>query len=313
MTNFKNARFAVIGAGALGGFYGSLLAHHGYRVDMLMRSAAPAVRADGLTVESMWGTWHVRPQIYESAQEMGVCDVLLISLKTTANAALPEILRHTVGPNTIVLTLQNGLGNEEAILAALPNNAPADAPCRVLGGCSFICSWRETNTLTRHTAGGNVQFAELNGIALPRTHALCEVFKKCGVPCEVKESPAWIRWHKLVWNIPFNGLGLVACADTSIVLATPELKATARELMREIQAIAAAEGVQITDEFCEFQFERTAKMGDYKSSMQIDYEQRRHAEVESILGEPVRRATRHGVHAPLMTMLYATAARLNRQ
>ena len=309
--DLRKTRIGIIGAGALGGFYGSLFARDGYDVAMLMRSATAAVRESGLSSFSIWGDWHTTPQVFDSAKEMGICGLLIVTLKTISNDALKEIFQYTVGPDTVVLTLQNGLGNEERILASLPDNAVPEAPCRVMGGCSFICSWREGDTVIRHTAGGAVQIAELKGPALPRTHALCEMFKACGVPCEVKDSPANIRWHKLVWNIPFNGLGLVAQADTAVVLEDPELLLTARGLMKEIQSVAACEGVTITNEFCAWQFERTMSMEHYKSSMQIDYEQGRCAEVESIMGEPVRRAAKFGVPVPLMTMLYTVARRLN--
>ncbi len=311
LDDLKKLRFGIIGAGALGGFYGSILCKNGYRVAMLMRSAADDVKANGLSVDSLWGKWHVTPKVFKSAEEMGICDVLLISLKTISNDSLKDIFRYTVGPETLVLTLQNGFGNEEYIESVLPPNSADPSTPRVIGGCSFVCCWRVSNTEIKHTSAGNIEIAEVDSIHRPRLDLLAEMFKSIGVPCAVKTSTREVRWFKLIWNIPFNGLGLVAQADTAVILASPTLLAVTKGIMDEIRAVAAKDGVIIPDSFLDSQFKRTALMGHYKSSMQIDFENKREAEVEAILGEPVRRAQELGVPVPRMEMLYGIAKRLD--
>lgn len=305
-----SGRIGIVGAGALGAFYGARLARAGHDVHFLMRRDYDAVRTNGLTVKSVEGDFHLRPPVYRTAEEMGPCDLTIIGLKTTDNAALPSLLRPVTAGGGLVLTLQNGLGNEEAIAAALGGGA--DAEERVLGGTAFLCSNRIAPGVVNHMDQGWVRLAEFRGPARERTHAIAAMFTSAGIQCEVRESVASIRWHKLVWNVPFNGLGVAAGrANTADILADDELAPLVRDLMGEVVAAAESDGVKIEPSFIDLMIEVTPKMGGYRTSMQIDYEEGRPLEVESILGEPVRRARKAGVPVPRMQTLYALVRRLD--
>jgi 2-dehydropantoate 2-reductase len=305
-----SGRIGIVGAGALGAFYGARLARAGHDVHFLMRRDYEAVRANGLTVRSIDGDFHLRPAVYRSAEEMGPCDLTIVGLKTTDNHALPSLLQPVTATGGLVLTLQNGLGNEEAIAAALGGGPEAEE--RVLGGTAFLCSNRSAPGVVNHMAQGWVRLAEFRGPARARTHAIAALFTSAGIPCEVRESVADIRWHKLVWNVPFNGLGVAAGhANTADILADDELALIVRDLMGEVVAAAAGEGVAIEPSFIDYMIEVTPKMGGYRTSMQIDYEEGRPLEVEAILGEPLRRARRAGVTVPRMQTLYALVRRLD--
>lgn len=310
MSIFRG-RIGVIGSGALGALYGAKLFRAGHDVHFLMRSDYEEVRRGGLKVLSCDGNFDIRPPVYKSAGEMGQCDLLLIGLKTTSNGALPGLLAPTVGPVTVVLTLQNGLGNEEEIARVMRELGHADAATRIIGGIAFLCSNRPAPGVINHTDHGRVRLAEFTGPAGERLHALRDAFKAAGVPCTAADSLVHIRWEKLVWNIPFNGLGVAAgSADSAAVLADPELARCARELMREVIAAAMADGVTLDPALEQKMIEATPSMHAYKSSMQIDYEMGRPLEVESILGEPVRRARKAGIPVPKMEMLYGIVRRL---
>ncbi|MCX7964424.1 MAG: 2-dehydropantoate 2-reductase [Candidatus Hydrogenedentota bacterium] len=311
-------RIGVIGAGALGAFYGACLARAGADVHFLMRSDHEAVRQHGLRIQSILGDFDLRPPVYASARELGPCDLLLIGLKTVDNAALPELLAPTATADTIILTLQNGLGNEEAIAAALVSNRTVcDFPTaskQIIGGTAFLCSNRIAPGVIHHSAHGFIRLAEFCGRPRSRTHEIAQSFVEAGIECEVRESLASIRWEKLVWNIPFNGLGVAAHhADTRVILEDPELRALAWNLMGEVLEAARADGVSIPDELRADLMQKTESMGAYKSSMQIDYENGRPLEVEALLGEPVRRARRAGIPVPRMEMLFALVRRLDEQ
>ena len=318
-----SGKIGIIGAGALGGYYGARLSQAGFNVHFLMRSDTQVVRQQGLQVKSIDGDFVIHPPVYDSAQSMGVCDLLIIALKTTDNGALPELLAATANEKTVVLTLQNGLGNDDAlarVLAGYPlheSDPPARSlptASRVMGGPAFLCSTRIAPGVIHHTEYGFIRLAEFAGAPTPRTHAVAAMFRTAGIPCDVLERLDEARWGKLIWNVPFNGLGVASPgADSAVILADPILLRVARELMDEVIAAARADGVELDQSAAEQSMARTHTMGAYKSSMQVDYELGRPLEVEAILGEPVRRARRAGIAVPAMEMLYGLVRRADQK
>ncbi len=309
-------RIAVIGAGALGIFYGAKLFRAGFDVHFYVRTGYELVREEGYRIRSCDGDFQISPPTYDHPTKIGPCDLVLVGLKTFANKHLPRLLSPLCTQQTVVLTLQNGLGNEEAIASALVEIGIASdfnaAAQQVIGGTAFLCSNRVRPNEILHSAHGFVRIAEFLGPPQERTHAIAAMFCASGVDCQVRESVAAIRWEKLVWNIPFNGLGVAAChADTAAILGDSELRREAIALMSEVVAAARADKVTIAPNLPDDLIAKTMSMGAYKSSMQIDYEEKRPLEVEAILGEPVRRARRAGIAVPKMEMLYAIVRRMD--
>jgi 2-dehydropantoate 2-reductase len=146
---------------------------------------------------------------------------------------------------------------------------------------------------------------EFAGEARGRTHAVQDVFARAGIKVRIAPSLLGARWHKLVWNVPFNGLSVAEGGmTTDIILADPQREARVWALMREVQAIAAAEGVAIEDGFLVDQVEKTRPMGPYKPSTMVDYLAGRPLELEPIWGEPLHRARLLGVQTPELTRLH---------
>src|SRR2546429_5442460 len=133
-------KIGVVGCGALGSYYGAKLSRDGREVHLLLRSDYEAVRRNGVQVRSVEGDFHVQPKCARAPAEIGVCDLVLIGLKTTANHQFPQLLPPLVGANTAVMTLQNGLGNEAQMAALF-------GPERILGGLCFVRSEEHTSEL----------------------------------------------------------------------------------------------------------------------------------------------------------------------
>ena len=127
-------------------------------------------------------------------EEIGPCDVVLIGLKTTANAEFPRLLPPLVGPATAVLTLQNGLGNEEQLAKLFPSE-------QILGGLCFVCLNRTAPGVIRHMDHGLVVLGEFGRWPEPRTHEIAEHFRQAGVSCHVTDNLARSHWEKLCWNV----------------------------------------------------------------------------------------------------------------
>jgi 2-dehydropantoate 2-reductase len=293
-------RIAIVGAGAVGCYYGGRLAQHGHDVHFLLRSDYDAVTKGGLQIRSPLGNAKIFPiQTYRRTSDIGPCDVVFISLKATSNRALLDLLPPLLGDGTVLVTLQNGLGNEEF----LSRHFGAE---RVLGGLCFVCINRVEPGVIDHIAQGRIDLGEHERAPLARTYGIGDLLRASGVDCDVVGSLAAARWKKLVWNIPFNGLAIAAGGiDTAAILAEPRLLKRVRDLMTEIITTAEALGHHVAAGLAEDMIDRTRTMTRYKPSSLIDFEAGREVELEPIWGEPIRRAAAAGLRMPLVEDLYA--------
>lgn len=300
------ARIAIVGSGAIGTYYGTRLALAGGDVRFLLRGDYAAVRERGtLRVTLRDGVHELKPvQVFRTTAEIGPVDLVIITLKTTANAALADLLPPLLGPDTAILTLQNGLGADEALAAQFGAE-------RVMGGLAFIAVTRSgPGEVTCHHPG-SLTLAEFGRRPVERTRQLGLRFEAAGVKNRIAANLLEARWRKLVWNIPFNGLAIARGGITTDKLCDdPALAAEVRELMREVQHAAAAFGFAIPDEFLKLQFDVTPPMGAYPPSSLVDYLAGREVEVDAIWGEPLRRAEAAGVAVPRLAALHAELRRL---
>lgn len=294
-----NFRIAIVGAGAIGLYYGGKLAHFGRDVNFLLRSDYEAVRRRGLRIRSKTENIHVaKVNVSRSGDQIGPCDLVVVAVKATANADLPPLIAPLLGEQTMILTLQNGLGNEEFL-------ADHFGAGRILGGICFICLNRVGPGVVERYDSAYLTIGEFGRYPQPRTHDVGWEFKRCGVVCRVTANLALERWRKLVWNIPFNGLAVTAGAlDTEKILADKALRERALELMDETIAIANACGHPLPTALALDQMKRTEAMGDFKPSTLIDYRAGRPLEIEAIWGEPLRRGQAAGIKAPQLEKLH---------
>ncbi|MGI8432385.1 MAG: 2-dehydropantoate 2-reductase [Chthoniobacterales bacterium] len=294
-----NFRIAVVGAGAVGSYYGGKLAHYGRDVHFLMRSDYEVVRKRGLRIRSKGGDIHI-PKIraYRTTAEIGPCDLVIVAVKTTTNPVLPLLVKPLLGEKTMILTLQNGLGNEEFLAAHF-------GPERILGGLCYICLKRVEPGVIEQYDRARLALGDFRGFPRPRLHDLAWEFKRCGVVCTVVADLALERWRKLVWNIPFNGLAVAAGGlDTAQILADNGLRRLTVELMDETIAIANGCGHKLATAVALDQIKRTDTMGAYKPSTLLDFRAGLPLELEAIWGEPLRLARAGGIAAPRLEMLY---------
>ena len=293
-------RIGVVGAGAIGCYYGAKLASSGRDVHFLMRNDITEVRRSGLRIRGKGENLHLRKvNCHASSEEIGPCDLVLVSVKVTSNGDLPKLIPPLLHEKTILLTLQNGLGNEEFLAEHFGSE-------RVLGGLCFVCLNRVSRGVVEHYDHGRVTIGEHDRAPRQRTHDVASAFQRSGVVCSVVENLALARWRKLIWNIPFNGLSVVAGGiDTAAILSDELLRASVLALMEEVIEAAAKCGFELPRSDPEEQIKRTESMGAYKPSTLIDFEAGRPLEIEAIWGEPLRRASAAGASMPRLASLYA--------
>jgi 2-dehydropantoate 2-reductase len=286
-------RIAIVGTGALGGWYAGLLAEAGHEVHCLARSDHQTINREGLTLRNKGTQRIVRvASAAPEASAIGPCDLVVVTLKSTSNDDLPRLLGPLLGPATLVVTLQNGMGNVEALAKLLPAE-------RIVAGLCFVCINRLAPAVIDTTLAGYVRMAAAAGPINAAVQKCVEIFAGAGVDCQAEASLEAVLWKKLCWNIPFNGLSIAGGGiTTDLILADPALNERAYLLMKEVQAAAIARGHGFEDAHIKRQFVVTVGMGPYRPSSLIDFQEGRDVEVEGIWGEPLRRGLAAGVPMP---------------
>ncbi len=295
--------YAIIGTGALGGFYGARLQRAGCMVHFLLRRDADLVRQQGILCESKDGDFTLaQVNAWDDPRQVPPCDVAVVALKATQNAVLPQILPQVLKADGVVLVMQNGLGGEEWC-------AETVGPDRVLGGLCFLCAHKVGPGHIRHLDYGYIELGEYGegGIPrglTPRMEAIAGDFRSAGIRAEMSADLLLSRWKKLVWNIPYNGLSVVLNARTDELMAQPETRDLVESIMHEVVEDAAACGKQIPVEHVARMLANTIKMKPYATSMKLDFDSGGPMEVEAIFGNPLRAAQKAGEGSPLIAMLY---------
>jgi 2-dehydropantoate 2-reductase len=287
-------RYAVIGTGAIGGYYGAQLAAAGHAVHFVARSDLAALRRDGLRVESPGGDVTIPDvSVAGSAHDLPPVDVVLLTTKTSADEPGSTLVAPFAAAGATVVLMQNGLGIERRLAADLPG-------ATVLGAMCFVCSNRVAPGHIRHldygavTIGQHADDEQVGGGLTPQVLALADDLAAAGVMSRAIPNLVAGRWRKLVWNIAYNGLSVVLDAGTDELMADPSTRALVVALMREVTGAAAACGHPIEDAFIDEMVTMTDAMTPYKTSMKLDAEAGRPLEIDAIYQAPVDRARAAG-------------------
>jgi 2-dehydropantoate 2-reductase len=290
----------VVGAGAIGGFYGARLNEAGARVSVVCRSDLDEVKTKGIHILSEGGDYHFIPhQVVRHAEEYGCSpDYVIVATKVIAGAEVPELIRGVVGPHTSIVLIQNGIAIEEPVRQAFPDT-------EILSGLAFIAVSRMSPGVIRHLDYGKLTLGRYPSGISPKAEQIRSLLESVGVPCVVTEDVVTARWQKLVWNAPFNPISVLAGgADTQIILNSEESTQLVRHVMEEVFRVAAADRHPLPPEVIEQNIQGTKVMKPYKTSMLLDFENGRPMEVEAILGNAVRMARSLSVPVPHMETLY---------
>lgn len=299
--------YAILGTGAVGGYYGALLQKAGRKVQFLVHTDFAEVRAHGLRVDSPRGDFRL-PVVdaVSRPEDLDPADVAVVAWKTTANGLLADVLPYALKPGGSALVLQNGLDPEREAAAAAPGD-------KILSGLCFLCSRKAGPGWIQHLDYGAVSLAAFGdgpqGVT-PEIRAVGEDLAAAGADVRLLEDWRTARWRKLVWNIPFNGLCALTGRDTSELLRDAVTRARIAALMDEVIAGAAACGSALPTDFRERMLADTDRMAPYKPSMQLDREAGRPMELEAIYGRPLQVIAAAGGQAPAIADLYAGLLRL---
>ncbi|MBQ4526362.1 MAG: 2-dehydropantoate 2-reductase [Bacteroidaceae bacterium] len=292
-------KYAIIGTGAVGGYYGGRLAHAGNEVHFLLHSDYDYVHEHGLQVDSCDGSFHLdAPNIYHTTADMPKVDVVIVALKTTRNHMLKELLPPLLHPETLVLLIQNGIGPEPILQQQFPN-------LYLAAGLAFICSAKTEPGRVNHQCYGSINIGNYSCKNQQIVDRLIQDFTEAGIKAASIEYHE-ARWKKAVWNMPFNGMTVVMNAQTNQLLANPATMQLIRRQMMEVIGAAQALGVKGLDEsFADRMIEMTLSMTPYSPSMKLDYDFHRPMEIDYLYSNAIAEAHRAGYTMPCLEMLEA--------
>lgn len=294
-------RVLVIGTGAIGSFYGSLLALSGAKVSVVARSDYEEIKAHGINIksESKLGSYCFRPQaIYKTAAEVPEKpDYVLICTKMIEGVDPVALVKGAVGPETSLVLIANGIEVEKDIAKSYPEN-------ELISGLAFVCVTRTSPGHIWHQDYGRLVLGRYPIGLSKKVQNICDKISAAGIECQAHDNILAVRWEKCVWNAPFNPLSVLSGGlKINDILATEE--PLIRGLMKEVCDVASTHGFVLPSNLINSHIDYSRDMKPYKTSMLVDYEAGRPMETEIILGNIVRAGQRKGCSTPLLDTLYA--------
>lgn len=292
-------RYGIIGVGAIGGYYGSKLAYSGQEVHFLSHSDYAFVKEHGMQIDSCDGSFHLDDiNVYQHAEEMPKCDVVVVGLKTTNNHLLPTLLPPLLHEHSVVVLIQNGIGVEADVQQMFPG-------VQLVAGLAFICSAKTEPGHVNHQCYGSINLGNYSCRNEAVFQQIIDDFTGAGVQAaEVPYEEA--RWKKAVWNMPFNGMTVALDTQTDLLLKNPATRQLIREQMLEVVGAARHLGVTgVDEEFVDNMIAITDAMTPYSPSMKLDYDFHRPMEIHYLYTRPIEIARAAGYRMPKLEMLEA--------
>lgn len=292
-------KVAVMGAGAVGGYFGGVLAKSGADITLIARGKRlEAMRKEGLLVRSYKGDFRVDVRATPDPKEVGPAELILFTVKSYDTQDAIKLCKPMIQENTCILSLQNGIDNDEKIAREVGWE-------KVICGVAYIGASVEGPGVIRHSAAGKIAIGELDGRITQRIRKIAEMFSAAGIPCEISGNVVKLKWKKLVWNAAFNALTTITGASVAEVSGDAKLMEVAAAAMREVIEVAQKKGIDIDDAAIQDALTLSKNVGDFKTSMLQDFESGRKTEVEALNEIVVRKGREVNVKTPVNQCLYA--------
>ena len=297
-------KILVIGAGAVGSFYGAKLANAGAEVSIWCRSDYDFIKKNGIKIESYMGDFHFTPykvlkNLDEAEDEF---DYILVATKALPSIDICGLLKNILQPKTKIILVQNGIHIEKNIAQSFPNN-------ELISAIAFIASSRKSIGVVHHQEYGKITIGTYDDKASDEVRFLANLWQNSGVEVEVSDKILFERWKKLVWNGPFNPLSVILHGKNTLEILNNDLAMNlVKNIMKEICELAKADNCELPIDIIEKNIIATQKMNPYKTSMLLDFEAGRQMEVEAILGNAVKFAQSKSILIPYLSTIYAILA-----
>jgi 2-dehydropantoate 2-reductase len=310
---FENPKVVVVGAGAMGGLFGGLLAEGG--LDVTLIDAWPehiaAIKANGLRIVGVGGDRAIKVKATADAGEVQSADVVLFQCKAFANEPAARSVKHLFGGATVAITFQNGLGNEQALGVILGDD-------NVLGGLTAQAGLAEGPGVVRNFGDLPTYIGEMSGGLSPRAVAIAKTFTAHGLPVTASAEIKREKWKKLLGNVALGAISAVTDMRSVEIMRVPELQQIVFRAVDEAAVVAKAEGVALDvaearEVLMKLVDTAGGGTGNSKSSMREDIIRRRRTEIDTIHGAVARLARAHRVATPTIDTMVAMVKGLQSQ
>lgn len=293
-------RIAVMGAGAVGGYFGAKLAAAGHQVVFIARRRhLEALRRAGLRVKSPAGDLHVKNALFTSEPAKAGCtDIVLFCVKSYDTESCAQALTPMVGSGTVILSLQNGVDNADKIARRWGDQ-------RTLAGVVYIGAQVSAPGVISHSTGGRIVFGALAGGINDTTKLVEQTLRSASIPCEVSREIRRAQWRKLLWNAPFCAVSCLTRATMREIIGSEALRNLAVDCMAEVIQAARSQGVDLEPTLVDETLEFSRTLGDFKPSMLQDLEAGKPLEFEAFNGVVVKILRAAGKQAPVNQVFYA--------
>jgi len=292
-------KIAVVGAGAVGGYFGGLLARAGAPVVMIGRPAfVEAVKENGLFLDTLHFQESVRVGASTELSAVRGAEIVLFCVKTTDNAATARAIAHLLTPNALVLSFQNGVDNVEQIRAA--------APIEALPTVVYVAASVPEPGRIKHVGRGDLVFGPPN----EKTERVASLFTRANVPCRISDNIAGELWTKLIWNCALNAVSALGHAKYGQIAASADARKVVETAVDEVLAVARAAdihppGLEDPKAAIAGAFKIATQMAEALSSTAQDMNRGKRTEIDSLNGYVSRRGAELGVPTPVNHALYA--------
>lgn len=292
-------RIAVMGTGAVGGYFGARLGAAGQNVAFIARgSHLDAMRKEGLKVKSIQGDLHIRALFTSDPGEVGPMDLVLFCVKSYDTEAAAAKLAPMMGEKTMIISLQNGIDNPDKIAARW-------GKARTLAAVVYLGATVAAPGKIEHSAGGRIILGELDGETSETAKQVEQLLSDAKISCTLSAEIRKVMWTKLVWNAPFCALSCLARATVKEILESDALKKLAADCMQEVIEAARSTGIELAPSVVEETFHFSKGLGDFKPSMLQDLEARKPLEYEALNGIVIHLLGERGKKAPINEAAYA--------
>ncbi|OGV97180.1 MAG: hypothetical protein A3I04_05990 [Nitrospinae bacterium RIFCSPLOWO2_02_FULL_39_110] len=300
-------KILIVGAGAVGGYFGGLLAKGGEDVVFLARGEhLKAIQKNGLSVKSIKGDFHIKVRAVDKLSDTETFDLIIFAVKSYNLPDACRMIKNAVRDDTIIMSLLNGVDSEEVVGNFFGIK-------KVIGSVAFIGSQILEPGVILHTASGMITIGELTPPTIPspskgegggRCEEILRVFEKAGIPVKLSEDIKKDIWAKMVWNAGLNAITALTGSMVSNILSIPESRRIVEMAMKETVNVAKGRGIKLSEDIIEKTISKTLKAGDIKTSMLQDREKGRKMEIDSINGAVVMMGKELNIPVPVNETLY---------
>jgi len=299
-------RIAVMGTGAVGGYFGAKLAAAGDDVVFIARPRhLPTLRRNGLRVESSPGDVHVRNALFtDSPADAGMVDLVLFCVKSYDTTEAAGALAPMISKQTAILSLQNGIDNPDKIAGFWGTE-------RTLAGVVYIGAQVSAPGVIQHSSGGKIVFGPISGHPGDTAHKVEQRLSRAAIPCAISAAIEQVQWAKLLWNAPFCAISCLTRSTVREIIESEALTNLALDCMKEVQAAARTRGIDLKTELFDQTLAFSRGLGDFKTSMRQDLEAGKPLEYDALNGFVMRLLERAGEQAPINRVFHDTLSFLD--